>query len=182
LPLRYARSVSASRRPVAGGRIRAFRHSIRRRVVAPRGQAAGGPLGYPSGPPSACSSSTFEGRSADLCTRGLSPGRIRIENLCLSACRSSRLPTLPDGRAIAADGASMNVAAPKCKADTTHEGQLYPLFVLSTGCQPSFRSEVAPWARWRGAKWRQSRIADGLAVSDLDGYCPVAEIGGCHHA
>jgi hypothetical protein len=57
----------------------------------------------PERPSSACSSSTFEGRSTDLRTRGLSPGRIRIENLCLSTSRSSCSPTLPDGQAIAAD-------------------------------------------------------------------------------
>src|SRR5262249_17618248 len=51
----------------------------------------------------ACSSSTLRGDLRDLCTGGLSPGRIRIGNLCLSACRSSCPPTRPDGQAIAAD-------------------------------------------------------------------------------
>jgi hypothetical protein len=59
----------------------------------------------PERPSSACSSSTL-GRSTDLRTRGLSPGRVRIENLCLSTSRSSCSPTLPDGQAIAADTGS----------------------------------------------------------------------------
>jgi hypothetical protein len=56
----------------------------------------------PERPSSACSSSTL-GRSTDLRTRGLSPGRVRIENLCLSTSRSRCSPTLPDGQAIATD-------------------------------------------------------------------------------
>ena len=42
---------------------------------------AGGPPSFPSDP-LACSSSTLRGRFANLCTGGLSPGRIRIGNLC----------------------------------------------------------------------------------------------------
>jgi hypothetical protein len=53
----------------------------------------GGPPGCPSDPLSACSSSTLKGRFANHCTGGLSPGRIRIGNLCLSARRSSCSPT-----------------------------------------------------------------------------------------
>jgi hypothetical protein len=34
----------------------------------------------------------IKGRFANLCTGGLFPGRIRIGNLCLSACRSSCSP------------------------------------------------------------------------------------------
>jgi hypothetical protein len=60
----------------------------------------------PERPSSACSSSTLRGDLRTSAPGGLSPGRIRIGNLCLSACRSSCSPTRPDGQAIAADIAS----------------------------------------------------------------------------
>jgi hypothetical protein len=83
----------------------------------------------PGRPSSACSSSTL-GRSTDLRTRGLSPGRVRIENLCLSTSRSSCSPTLPDGQAIAADIGSDNTCA---RRFAKRARQRFPLFEFSTG-------------------------------------------------
>ena len=72
------------------------------------------------------------GRFADFCTGGLSPGRIRIGNLCLSACRSSCSPTRPDGQAIAADTSSnmpVRVGQQRLRLSL---GKLCPLFTFST--------------------------------------------------
>ena len=91
----------------------------------------------PERPSSACSSSTLRGDLRTSAPGGLSPGRIRIGNLCLSACRSSCSSTRPDGQAIAADTSSNMPVRVGQQRLRLYLGKLCPLFTFSTrqdGC------------------------------------------------
>ena len=93
---------------------------------------AGGPPSFPSDP-LACSSPTLRGRFANLSTGGLSPGRIRIGNLCYQRAARAARRTRPDGQAIAADIQSLGWGAkhynafwpPMPAVRVFHRGQRY---------------------------------------------------------